>query len=189
MKKLFLLFLILIPPLFVGAQTAPPKNRLIKTLNDIGLVIVDNYKPHEDSVKNNCWSGCVFIRFTINSKRQFTNIDYTAITPMFVKNALISAFSLINQKANQINQLPKIDDSTYILPIIIYNKEGCVFMTGWEDASYKPDKKTKEMYAMMQESYIQSTNSIFYMLNFFNSKADFIRCVLLAPVRTGSYVN
>ncbi|MEO6524473.1 MAG: hypothetical protein ABIN91_22505 [Mucilaginibacter sp.] len=184
MKKLFL-FPILIISLFVKAQTVGHKERVITNVNDIGWVIVDHYKPQEDSVKNNCWAGCVFIRFTINSKRQFTNIGYTASTPFFIKDALMNAFLAINKKSSWINQMHKTDNSTYILPLIIYNRDGCGFMSGWEDASYKPDEKTKEMYAMRQYSYNQSINSIFNILNFSDLKLNSINCILLSPLQTG----
>ncbi|EHQ30619.1 hypothetical protein [Mucilaginibacter paludis] len=185
MKKLFILFPVWFFILSANAQTTPSKDIVIKTLNDIGDAVIDYYHPQADSVKDHCWCGCVFIRFTINKNGEFTNIDYTAKTPIFIKDALMSAFESINKKAPRINQLPKICNSEYILPVIIYNRDGCGFMTGWEDKNYKPDEKTKEMYARRQDSYDQSMNSLLNMLNFFKGKTDSVNCILLAPVNTG----
>ncbi|NHA06400.1 hypothetical protein G7092_21500 [Mucilaginibacter sp. HC2] len=184
MKKLILLIPVLLLSLSVIAQINP-KDSVIRHFNDIGNTLVVYYHPNADSLKNNCWEGCVFIRFNINKEHQFVNIAYTASTPTFIKDAIAQAFTKINQNGANTNQLMTTSDKTYILPLIVVHREGCGFMTGWEDKNYKPDKKMAITYERRQMRFEQFSNSIGNMTNFTDGNFDFVvDCVLLKPART-----
>jgi len=181
MKKIFLLIPIFLLFSSLSFAQANAKDNVIRSFDELGLALINNYSPNADSVKNNCWEGCVFIRFNINDKKQFVNIAYTSSTPTFIKNGIAHAIERINKRRVNIVGLKSTIGKTYILPFIIVNRDGCGFMSGWEDSSYKPDEKITKR----QLDYHQSTHSIVNIINFTDGKkTDLIDCVLLAPIST-----
>jgi hypothetical protein len=185
MKKIFFTLLFLLVVIVVKAQEDIEKEQVIKNVNDIGVVLLSHYHPNPDSVKNACWEGCVLIRFTIGADRQFSKIAFTATTPVFIKEALSKAFLSLNEKGMKVNRLSEITGRTYILPAEIIHKDGCGFMSGWEDANYKPDEKMAPIYARRQEYFDQNFNSIWNMLNFSDGRVGMVDCILLSPAMTG----
>ncbi|WP_146203159.1 hypothetical protein [Mucilaginibacter oryzae] len=157
------------------------KDSVIRSFNDLKWSLRNYYNPIDDSVKNNCWQGCVFIRFKISRNQKLVNIAFTKHTPVFVAEAINRGIARINQRGLDIKKVRGETEKVYLLPFIIYNDDGCGFMTGWEDNNYKPDEKI----TMRQMTYHQSTNSIRNILNFTDEEElNLINCVLLAPVET-----
>src|ERR1700744_4653869 len=184
MRKLFLLITILLLSYSSIAQNQS-KDSVIRSTNDIWLAFINNYAPNVDSVKNNCWQGCVFIRFNITNEHKLTNIAYTTTTPVFIKNAIEKAMIRLDKRTVDIDQLKGSLQRTYILPLIITNNAGCGFMTGWEDNhnQNKIDEKKQLRYKQLQEDYNQFGKSIENIINFSDGhKMDFVDCILLAPV-------
>jgi hypothetical protein len=182
MKKIILVtsFFFTVIPSF--AQLHLAKDSVMRELNDIGVFVANNYHPDTTIAKNTCWEGCVFIRFNIEAY-QITNIAYTLSTPEFIRKALINAFAAINKSGMTKNQLMQSNIKTYLLPLLISNKQGCGFMTGWENINYKPDGKMAKIYERRQEDLHQSENSIWNILNFTDGKVGTMDCILLSPVR------
>lgn len=180
MRKLVFFIPLLLSSLSSIAQTHA-KDSVIRDLIELRDALNGYYSPNADSVNNNCWEGCVFIRFNIGSKKQFVNIAYTMGTPAFIKDGIAHALKRINQRRVDIHRLKNTTGKTYILPFIVINRDGCGFMSGWEDANYKPDEKI----TIRQLDYHQSTNSIFHIIDFTDGKKiDLLDCVLLPPVHT-----
>ncbi|WP_448700919.1 hypothetical protein ACFGVR_02535 [Mucilaginibacter sp. AW1-3] len=187
-KSIFLVSLLLLTAsLFAQSYTKSGNGK--PYLKEIGFLIARYYHPNEDSVKNTCWEGCVFIRFNINSKNQFTNIAYTISTPPFIKNGLADAFNMLNQRHWIGGKLNNLEGKTYIQPIIIANNDGCGFMTGWEDSAEKRDAKKEEMYKKKQDRFDQSFTSIQNITNFTDGKIGAVDCILLPVVITGIKQN
>lgn len=184
MKKITLLISCLFLSVFCVAESTS-KDTVIKSFSDIGDIAIKYYHPNVDSVKNSCWEGCVFIRFNINKDNHFVNIAYTVSTPIFIKNAIENAFKVMNEKGVNIERLKNMSGQNYILPLIVVNKDGCGFKTGWEGKNVKSDEKTEIIFERRQIYFDQFANSIGNMTNFSGRKQEFVdNCILLKPVNT-----
>ncbi|WP_162996665.1 hypothetical protein [Mucilaginibacter celer] len=188
--KIIISILFLLISLSSNAQTNP-NDSSIRNFNDIRYTFINNYKVDADSARQNCWKGCVFIRFNID-QHKLTNVAYTAATPVFIKEGIAKVVAFINKRGLNIEQVNKATGGVYILPFMVANNAGCGFMTGWGEKDYqnKLDEKTKLLYERRQESYDQLSNSIENLTNFSDGgRLDFINCILLAPVVMPLAVN
>jgi hypothetical protein len=189
MEKVFLLSLFLLIAISSEAQPHPQRDTSIHDIGEIGTVIGAFYHPNQDSVENSCWDGCVFIRFNISNKRQFTNVAYTVSTPVFIKTALDNAIKVINQGGFITNGLNKLGDKVYVLPFMVTNNEGCGFPTGWETGNEKVDPQKAELYKRRQENFHQSFKSIWNITNFTDGKTGVIDCILLPVMVIGGTMH
>lgn len=191
MKKSMLFIFILLLSLSSFAQTQA-KNDSIRSFDDIKHFFINNYSPNADSVKSNCWRGCVCLRFNINEQHRIVNVAFTKSTPTFIKDGITKVISVINQRGFGIDHLQSKSDRTYLLPVMVNNNAGCGFMTGWENDNNqdKLDQTTKLMYERRQENYDQLVNSLGNITNFTDKdKSAFVDCILLAPIVMPTAVN
>jgi hypothetical protein len=187
MKKiLFFAFQFIFIACHAQQPTKAPHDSLIRTVNDVSLALMDNYRPNEDSVASRCVEACVFIKFNISTRGKFVNIAYTKDTPVFIMNALTDAFKAISPKI-AISKLGVVSKETYILPLQYTYNLACGFEHGsWDMPGDKQlTEKQKSDFKEKQMIFRQSASSIWNINNFTDGTYDVLRCVILPPMRTG----
>ncbi|WP_374949197.1 hypothetical protein [Mucilaginibacter sp.] len=186
MKITILICFVILTSLLCKAQTQNDSLPKIKSVVDISWAVTRFYTPNKDSLKNACWEGCVFIRFTLDKNRQFKDVSVTKSTPLFIATAIINAFDQINSYGMLISQMNDNLNKTYILPFIISHNEGCGFPSGWEDGNAKRDPKSEKIYQVRQSRYDQSITSLLNMMKYTDKDFKLLDCVLLAPALIGA---
>ena len=188
-KNILLLFFLMIAIRSIGQVNQ--KNQMINSLADLaGLLVFQYYHPIDDSVKNSCWKGCVFIRFNIDKKRKIVNIVYNTTTPVFIADALNRGFANLNKAKQVMGNLRPYINKTFVLPLIIVNDEGCGFSSPWDGYSKKTDEKMAVVYDERRIKYDQFSNTIENMTSFNNERRlNFVDCVLLKPIYIPKIMN
>jgi hypothetical protein len=182
MKFVFTVILAIVIPFASKAQVNRDSLPKIKSIVDLPRAINRFYKPDSDSLKNACWEGCVFIRFSVDKNRQFNDIAFSKATPPFIIDALKSAFNQINSYGILVTQMNDYSNKPYILPFIIAHNNGCGFPSGWEDGAIKRDPKLEKLYNERQLHFNQYLSSLINMMKYTDGAIKLIDCVLLAPV-------
>lgn len=179
MKGLLIVF---VCAYFSSFSQSMSRTKIIRSVNDVAIVLEANYKPSEDSVNKACWEGCVFIKFNISEEKTFTNFSFTDTTPEFILLALHSAFKKMNA-SGALSQLKSSGRKTYILPFQIDYRGGCYPPGEANDylTTPKPSADVLKSYTAKQIDYNQSQKSINNITNFTNGRSEAIECVLLAP--------
>lgn len=184
-KKALFITVFIVASLVCNAQNRSRlhKDTLIKTIADIGSLVMNNYNPDQDSVKSYCIESCVFIKFRINPEKGFTDIAFNEGTPKFVGNALVKTFERINKKL-AISNIKALSKKVFILPFQYSHNAGCGFQNDiWTNANDKESTVLdRKIYAERQLKMRQSDFSIFNMTTFSDGYSSALECVLLSPV-------
>jgi len=178
MKKKYLLLMISLLFVFGTSRAQGLHERPIGSLDDIREFLENHYKVNSDSAYNNCWQGCVFLRFSLSKDQKLIDIDYSKSTPPFIKDALLAAVIELNKQIFRIKELKVTIGKTFLLPFVIDSSEGCG-IDNWD--VQKHDNKVKAMYEERQIHANRYVETIRNMLNFSKEKSEYLNCIVLSP--------